>query len=195
MAWIVSELYTHHVNRMPLFRFSLMGSLLVLTRLDLVLFILPVFAYVWYSRRSLNSLKIILAGFALLWLWELFSVLYYGFPFPNTAYAKLNTGIPKEDLLVQGGYYLWITVREDPLIFVILFFAAFLAFYRKDTKSKLMITGIGVYLAYVIYIGGDFMIGRFLSVPYFVAICVVARCMTLHRWTAVPLLLVLVSCV
>ena len=23
--------------------------------------------------------------------WEMFSIFYYGFPFPNTAYAKLNT--------------------------------------------------------------------------------------------------------
>ena len=29
--------------------------------------------------------------------WELFSLLFYGFPFPNTYYAKLNTGIPKAE--------------------------------------------------------------------------------------------------
>ena len=48
-------------------------------------------------------------------LWEIFSLVYYGFPFPNTAYAKLNTGIPRIELLQQGGKYLLSSLRHDPL--------------------------------------------------------------------------------
>ena len=34
-------------------------------------------------------------GFIPLIAWELFSLIYYGFLLPNTAYAKLNTGLPQ----------------------------------------------------------------------------------------------------
>jgi len=46
--------------------------------------------------------KTLVVGFAPLLLWELFAVVYYGFPFPNTAYAKLAAGIPSSELWLQG---------------------------------------------------------------------------------------------
>jgi hypothetical protein len=42
----------------------------------------------------------------LLFLWELFSIVYYCFPFPNTAFAKLdNSGQSAAALMSQGLYY------------------------------------------------------------------------------------------
>jgi hypothetical protein len=38
-------------------------------------------------------------------LWTLFALVYYGFPFPNTAYAKLAMGIDPADLRTQGALY------------------------------------------------------------------------------------------
>ena len=44
-------------------------------------------------------------GLAPLLLWLLWATLYFGFPFPNTAYAKLNLEIPRSVLLSQGLTY------------------------------------------------------------------------------------------
>jgi arabinofuranosyltransferase len=57
----------------------------------------------------------ILLGFAPLIAWELFSLFYYGFPFPNTAYAKLNTGVSAGNLIRQGLYYALNSIRADPI--------------------------------------------------------------------------------
>ena len=41
-------------------------------------------------------------GFLPLLCWEMFALLYYGFPFPNTAYAKLSHGLPRGELLATS---------------------------------------------------------------------------------------------
>ena len=44
----------------------------------------------------------IVLGLLPLVAWEIFSIIYYGFPFPNTACSKIKTGIPEPELLQQG---------------------------------------------------------------------------------------------
>jgi arabinofuranosyltransferase len=53
-------------------------------------------------RRILAAGCSVLLGFTPFLLWEGFALWYYGSPVPNTAYAKLDTGIPLTDLLTQG---------------------------------------------------------------------------------------------
>jgi hypothetical protein len=50
------------------------------------------------ARLAIYSEKSYLV-FAPLLLWTVFSVIYYGAPFPNTAYAKMLHGIPRADLI------------------------------------------------------------------------------------------------
>ena len=57
----------------------------------------------------------LLIGFVPVVAWELFSLFYYGFPFPNTAYAKLKTGIPASELTRQGILYLQDSIARDPI--------------------------------------------------------------------------------
>ncbi|MCJ7799731.1 MAG: hypothetical protein MUP33_08230, partial [Polaromonas sp.] len=59
-------------------------------------------------------------GFSPFILWEGFTLFYYGFLFPNTAYAKLNTGIPWHDLAGQGLYYLWNSIMVDPITLTVI---------------------------------------------------------------------------
>ena len=78
-------------------------GLLGMTRLDLLLLGTPVGLSALRSWRS--TLPAFAAGFAPLVAWEIFSIVYYGVPFPNTAYAKLATGIPQHELSIQGLTY------------------------------------------------------------------------------------------
>jgi len=72
-------------------------ALVALNRLDAVLLVAPALAVSgWRSLRArglLASSNALAAGLLPLAAWELFSFVYYGFPFPNTAYAKLETGL------------------------------------------------------------------------------------------------------
>ena len=51
------------------------------------------------NLRSKQGIVPTLIAFLPFVAWEGFSLLYYGVPFPNTAYAKLNTGTPTAERL------------------------------------------------------------------------------------------------
>lgn len=150
-------------------RLALLTSLLALTRLDLVVVALPalVARLVGGGWRHWRSL---LPAAALFLAWEAFAVVYFGFPLPNTAYAKLGTGIPAADLLQRGGWYFEATLRRDPLTFVALVAGLVVAVARGDRRRRLWVAGVLLYLAYVLRIGGDFMMGRFFVAPLVVAV-------------------------
>ena len=52
-------------------------------------------------------------------VWELFAVIYYGFPFPNTMYIKLNTGFPKIEYYKRGLDYIFHSSVADVLLLVV----------------------------------------------------------------------------
>lgn len=170
-----SEKFTNNKILSGLF---LASGLLVLNRLDTALLVAPVVLYCLY-RAGLNKTS----GYALfLGLvpaagWELFSLLYYGFPFPNTAYAKLETGIEPIQLVRQGYYYLLNSIRWDPIsLSTIAATAAIAMALRQKTKPFIpWMIGIFLYLAYIVSIGGDFMSGRFLSLPFLVSVLVISQ--------------------
>ncbi|WP_169560629.1 glycosyltransferase family 39 protein [Nevskia ramosa] len=151
----------------PLFRLFLVGCLLTLNRLDLVLLVLPALAWLLWRRRSWRSLG--LASLALLPLlaWEVFSLIYYGVPFPNTYYAKLSTGIPAVEYRLQGLLYLVDLATHDPGTLLLVLLGIGAAFGSGARRP--MAFGLLLYLVYVVSAGGDFMQGRFLSVPAFIA--------------------------
>ncbi|HVP11185.1 MAG TPA: hypothetical protein VMV94_08385 [Phycisphaerae bacterium] len=147
-----------------------LAGLTTLNRMDLALVVLPgVLVWAW-QRRGVRTLGLLLLGFAPFILWELWSLFYYGFPFPNTAYAKLNTQIPAAMLVRQGWFYFADSLTTDPLT-PIMIVAGLLAPIVVGRRRHLpIVVGVCLYLAYVLRIGGDFMAGRFLSVPLFCAV-------------------------
>jgi arabinofuranosyltransferase len=82
-----------------IFSLGLTASLAMVNRLDTGLFYLPSILLLLLRQRSWRTLWVLAASSLPILLWESFSLFYYGFLFPNTAYAKLNTGIPYCDLL------------------------------------------------------------------------------------------------
>jgi arabinofuranosyltransferase len=165
------------------------AGLAALNRLDTLLLFAP--ALVWLAVRARGRVvRPLLLGFAPLALWELFSLFYYGAPFPNTRYAKLPPNAVPEWHLENGARYVVNLVQEDPASAALL--AAALAFgvgaavawaagrreARPPSGPALLAAGILAYGSYVVAIGGDFMQGRFFAAPVFAA--------ALLLWSALP---------
>lgn len=120
-------------------------------------------------------------------LWTAFSFIYYGTPVPNTAIAKLSTGIPQTDLLLSGLKYYAGTFRRDPLSAILLISGIIVALKSGNIFLKSIGAGIITNLLYIIYVGGDFMSGRFISYAVLISALIIAnsdlpnRCLTLLK--------------
>jgi arabinofuranosyltransferase len=153
-----------------------LAALLYLTRPDLVLLVLPMLVLAsWRVRRPLTIAAAVLAGTLPAIAWTIFSILYYGFPFPNTAYAKLAMGIDPGELRTQGLLYLFDSIDRDPITLTTIGFAAAVSVAQRKAVARALAAGIVVYLVYVVSIGGDFMAGRFFAVPLFAAVLLLSR--------------------
>jgi arabinofuranosyltransferase len=106
--------------------------------------------------------------------WTGFSLWYYGFPFPNTAYAKLGTGLSMAERIPQGVAYLADSFSRDRLTMPAIV-AGIVFGLRSAGFDRALATGMIGYLIYVVWIGGDFMSGRFLTVPLLAAVVVIVR--------------------
>ncbi len=157
-------------SQRKLFWLSLIASLAAVNRLDLFVVYLPALVYSWWQVRGWRSLGAAALGQLPLILWELFSLVYYGFLFPNTAYAKLNTGIPAAESFRQGWFYLLHSLQNDPLTLVVIASGVMLALFWGKKQQWPLAAGILLYLAYIIKIGGDFMGGRFLTTLLLLAV-------------------------
>ena len=160
-------------KRHSLLYLSLIASFCMLNRMDTILLTIPVLIYQFFTIKVIDwktKSKFVLAGFTPFLIWEAFSLFYYGFLFPNTAYAKLNTGIPESDYMIQGLYYFFESTRMDYLTLPFIIFALVMIFYARNSKLIFAAIGIVLYLLYILWIGGDFMGGRFLTAPFICAV-------------------------
>jgi arabinofuranosyltransferase len=153
----------------------LLASLLMLSRIDAGLLVLPMLFVVWRDTPRGAWLRDVCIGLSPLLAWEVFSLIYYGVPFPNTAYAKLQTGVAAPDLMRQGLLYFVDGLERDPVTLGASVVVAFAALLRDLRGSWPVVAGIALYYAYVVRIGGDFMMGRFFSAPYICAVALFAR--------------------
>ncbi|HVV51453.1 MAG TPA: hypothetical protein VHO06_17415 [Polyangia bacterium] len=171
-ALFVGERLANH-DRPTRLCFLLAGGL-SLTRFDDVLLTLPVLAHaLMVNRRA--ALRSAWPAMAVVGAWLLVATFYYGFPLPNTAYAKLNTAIPAGQKIAQGISYLVDSIYRDPIVAIVFGAGAFVVTRRQTTlAARLLLSGVGLYLLYVVAIGGDFMSGRFLTTSYVVCVLVVA---------------------
>lgn len=164
------------LKKNKIFSLSLVGSFVTLSRLDLLIIFLPSLLWVYFTTdKKINNIFPLVAGFIPLFVWELFSLFYYGFFFPNTAYAKLNTGIGKIDLIEQGLLYLLDSLYLDPLTFFTLLALIPMLFIKRKKELLPITVGVLLYLSYIIIVGGDFMSGRFLSVPLLCSVIMFSR--------------------
>ena len=148
----------------------------VLTRQDLLLIVTPL-CIAWIARKGLKRAMVpLLAGALAVTTWELFSFVYYGNLVPNTALAKLNTGMAASEKMIQGLRYVGDFVLRDPAGALILTSClVYLVAVRKDLKARTVAGGILLYVLYIVSIGGDFMSGRFFTAPIFLAVAETVR--------------------
>lgn len=166
-----------------LFYCTLIAAFALVNRLDALWLYAPCMAHILLQRWSKASIKQALLGLTPLLLWLGFSFFYYGFLLPNTAYAKLGSGLPLEMQLSQGEEYFHLYPLYDLPSSLWLFIALpLLTTWLIRTRhcaqhAALALLGIGalLMLVYVFYVGGDYMQGRFFAVPLFVthALCFV----------------------
>ncbi len=157
---------------------------LMLNRLDAGLLVLPAFFVAAYKRPLGPHMLATVTAFVPLAVWEVFSVIYYGFPFPNTAYAKLSTGVSQLRLLRQGALYVLDLVQTDTVTFAAIAAALGLVVIQSRRALWPFSMGIALYLLYTLRIGGDFMAGRFFAAPFFLAVIVLCRAPLPTAWAA-----------
>jgi len=179
-------------NNQRIFVLSLVAALGGLNRLDTLLLYLPALGYAfWCAPEKRKALYQMLLGFMPLIFWELFSLFYYGFLFPNTAYSKLNTGIPSGRLARQGIYYFLNSLSLDPVTLLTITFAFILLAVKRVRQHIPILVGVFLYLLYVIKIGGDFMSGRFFAAPLLISVLLITRYKFESLRTFLPVLAVI----
>lgn len=162
-------------NARKLLLLSFLAGLGVLNRMDTVLLYLPGLLYAGWQVRGRKALANGLIGFAPFLVWEIFSLLYYGFPFPNTYYAKLHTGISGLELVVQGFMYYLDSVNLDPLTMIVILGGLIAVWASRSRSKQALYAGVLLYLGYVLLIGGGFMSGRFFAAPFLLSVILLAR--------------------
>ncbi len=159
------------------FLLSLISGLAAFNRMDTLLLLAPALVYQALAVKKPGVIKAVLAGFTPFFIWELFSVVYYGFPFPNTYYAKVvDTGWSVLFTAFKGFKYLLNLAEMQPVtLFVIASgIIAGLLSYKKNRPLFFLSLGPLLYTLYVVIIGGDFMAGRFFAAPFFMMVFVIS---------------------
>ncbi len=168
----------------PLFWFycSLTIALSLFNRLDTALLYAPAFFCLMRQHKPVRWAQIAW-GMTPLIAWFYFSFFYYGFLFPNTKYAKLGTDMSLWLYLSQGLHYtkyllIWDTAGAIVIASCILFLLPKWLTRWVNPPPGLsllptcMAVGVLLYALYVVYIGGDYMAGRFWALPVFAGICI-----------------------
>ena len=136
---------------------ALTAGLATLNRMDTLLLYLPTLYTIFRTGR----LRTLLVGFA-------------PFPFPNTAYAKLYTNLPLTELAGKGFQYLGESLSGDFITIPVIAACILAPMLARRVDLSGLSLGILLYVAYVVTIGGGYMSGRFLSAPFFAAVCILA---------------------
>jgi arabinofuranosyltransferase len=179
LVLIIYFLFSNRYESYKLFIVSFVASLLLLNRLDqLFLIVIPVvYVYIKSKRSFVYKLKTLLLATLPLWLWELFSLFYYGFLFPNTRYAKVGKVPIQKSFSLGVNYFLeFIQTEIAFVIFFILLVTYFIRkhfFQRKKFDSYIVLfflVSVFLHYLYILYVGGDFMRGRFYVSSIFVVV-------------------------
>lgn len=137
------------------------GALLVLCRPDFAIVATPAGTLMLLEARRERLLRSALLALTPL-LGFVLARVYYGDFLPNTGAAKLGIFTPSEGIR-QGLRYLSDLVINEPITTTTAFGLLFFAGARARRRPELAL-GFGLlgYLAYLVFIGGDFMRGRLL---------------------------------
>ncbi len=167
------------------FWISFSVALALTNRLDTGIIYIPTLVWLVIQRWREVRWGQIFTGALPIIGWLCFSLIYYGFIFPNTKYAKLNTGMDFWLYFYQAVHYTKYFLTIDTMSAIILMLAPAgcitYAFIKRETPANRVMPwlpacialGIYYYCFYIMYIGGDYMAGRFWALPVFATIWLV----------------------
>ncbi len=158
-------------------RLTFIAALAFFNRADTILLYLP--ALIWLVVRDIRRMTWReLAGLGVAaspaWGWLLFALVYYGFPFPNTYYAKVYFGAPHWLQLRQGLAYVASSLRFDPITLSTIAAAVGVCWAISWKPARVLALGAAGYVLYAVWVGGDFMAGRFFSLPFLLSALLLA---------------------
>jgi arabinofuranosyltransferase len=163
-----------------LLQLTLLASLAFVNRMDTILVYLPSLVEGFWRHRPvvsrMSAARIAALGAAPAAAWTLFSLVYYGYPFPNTYYAKsAATGVSAAAMARLGVHYFLNSLRWDTITLTTIGAAAAAAAAAGRARQRMAMGGVVAYLAYVLLQGaaGTHMSGRFFSVPFLISALVV----------------------
>jgi len=164
-------------NLKILFVLSIITAFGAINRLDTVVFFLPCLVFVFLKLPKIKGAKVVIMGLVPAIIWKGLALFYYGFPLPNTAYAKvLNTGISKTEFVQHGFYYFENLMSWHPGTFFIIMVGMAVPFIIKEKRLIPVTLGVVLYLIFILQSGGDFMTGRLFTAPLFVAVILLSQC-------------------
>jgi len=151
---------------------SLAASLGALDRLDLVVLFAPPLALAALRVPARARARSLAIGALPLAAWLAFAVVYYGSALPNTAPAKLAAGVPRSFFVREGLRYVADFAARDPagaaIVLLAVAGASLGLLTARDAPERAkarerasLAAGACAYALYVVYVGGDFLSGRF----------------------------------
>lgn len=155
-----------------------LASLAFVNRPDTLLLYFPAVAYLIYLYRTETKSRligVIIVAMLPAMLWVLFSLVYYGYPFPNTAYAKvLSTGAPLSWKVQKGWDYFTNSLHWDTASWFIVGIALWLSVRSRRAEVIAPMVGVLVYVVYTVFSAASatHMSGRFFAVPFFISIVI-----------------------
>jgi arabinofuranosyltransferase len=152
------------------------AALAVVNRMDTALLFLPACLYLvghGYRSHGLRVWRPVLLASVPIMAWFGFALVYFGFVFPNSYYAKLGLGADSAILYEMGRAYLELNLRQDPITLVAILLGILLSSFEPRTR----LAGLGSlsYVVYIFLIGGDFIGFRFLAPPLLLSALVIQR--------------------
>ena len=156
-------------------RTVLLAALAACTRLDLLLVTAPMVIAAARGVSWRQRLSWAVLGMSPFVGWLLFATIYYGTPIPVVGYAKLAHGLPLPDLLVQGWHYVVASTQHDPTTTAVIAAGIGIGLSKKHLGCRGLALGALLYCGYIVEVGGDFMVGRFFTVPFVVALAILTR--------------------
>ncbi|MGE0480010.1 MAG: hypothetical protein AB7Q17_06005 [Phycisphaerae bacterium] len=179
---------------------ALAFGLVLFNRIDQLPLVAPLIVYAlwrdWRAGRLRAAALRLAGGLAPLVLWLLFAAFYYGFPLPNTSYAKLTAMTWAARLSAAQAYFADIARWEPALTLAILalvvgvplLIALPSATERATTRHRrrwlaCLALGGALHLGYIVSVGGDYMRGRFLTGLLVIAlVAIVVAAAAAVRW-------------
>ena len=149
---------------------ALCGGLLVITRHDFAVLVAPAMLSLFLRASGRARWAVLLAGAGPLIAWSAFSLIYYGSPWPNSAYAKLNNGLSMAESFAAAAPYFRDLVKYDAVTALVIVVAALRGLLHGSWQMRPLALGLALYMLYLGSAGGDYMGGRLFSAPFVLAV-------------------------